>query len=110
MVLPVPKAIEDSTVAVGQMVDALIVQVVPCPLSYRQVLMVQTLQKTVEVPQLQLVDSTSLSWCKRQILMVLFRTIEILQLPTAAVVNYLVMQLQFLFLPELILHKYSVEG
>ena len=24
--------------------------------------------------------------------------------------NYLIMQLQFFFLPELILHKYSVEG
>ena len=29
-----------------------------------QVLMVQTLQKTMEVPQLQLVDSTSLLWCR----------------------------------------------
>ena len=44
----------DSAVAVGQVVDAPVVQVVPCPLSFRQVLMVQTLQKTVEVPQMQL--------------------------------------------------------
>ena len=41
----------DSAVAVGQVVDAPVVQVVPCPLSFWQVLMVQTLQKTVEVPQ-----------------------------------------------------------
>ena len=44
----------DSAVAVGQVVDAPVVQVVPYPLSFRQVLMVQTLQKTVEVPQMQL--------------------------------------------------------
>ena len=43
----------DSAVAVGQVVDAPVVQVVPCPLSCRQVLMVQTLQKIVDVPQVQ---------------------------------------------------------
>ena len=44
MVLPVQYH-TDSAVAVGQVVDA----PVPCPLSFRQVLMVQALQKTVEV-------------------------------------------------------------
>ena len=44
MVLPV-QFHTDSAVAVGQVVDA----PVPCPLSFRQVLMVQALQKTVEV-------------------------------------------------------------
>ena len=51
----------DSSVAVGQVVDAPVVQVVPCPLSFRQVLMVQTLQKTVGVPQMQL-----FSGCRRR--------------------------------------------
>ena len=44
----------DSAVAVGQVVDAPVLLVVPGPLSFQQVLMVQTLQKTVEVPQMQL--------------------------------------------------------
>ena len=54
----------DFYLLVDKVVDAPVVQVVPRSLSCRQMLMVQTLQKTVEVLQLQLVDSTSLSWCR----------------------------------------------
>ena len=40
----------------------------------------------------------------------IFQKFLIMQLQFQNFQNYLVMQLQFFFLPELILHKYSVEG
>ena len=72
----------DSAVAVGQVVDAPAEQVVPCPLLSTTGAYGQTVQKTAVSPQLQFVDEVvDISVVvQRQFPMVLFRTMEILQL------------------------------
>ena len=88
----------DSAVAVGQVVDAPAEQVVPCPLLSTTGASGQTVQKTAVSPQLQFVNEiVDISVVvQRQFPMVLFRTIELLQLQyTDKVLDVPVVPVQF---------------